>query len=121
MQVYLQEKTEEFQKKMQEKLDENFIIPGIVGEFERYPTFAQYLKTNHLEVSEELRKVAYANATLQHDFNARFKTFEEEIRGQLGQDDSEIQKTAQEFSEKVKQVDTEIRALLNGNRFVCKL
>ena len=101
---------------MKEKLDENFKIPGLVGEEERFKTFAQYIQENHEETSNELRKLSYANATLEHDLERKSKVLREELRGKLEKLEKEKGDSHEAVSAQLTRVDGEVRALLEGTR-----
>ena len=54
MQQYVDEKANELQRDLSEKVRQNFTIPGFVGDYERFAHFPQFMKSNTIEVKERL-------------------------------------------------------------------
>ena len=91
LQQFVEESKDELNRSVKAQMDENFKIPGIVGEYERFTSFGQYILKNHEEVHDSLQRLSTASETLEHDLERKSKVLREELRGRMEKQEKEKQ------------------------------
>ena len=115
---YIDEKGNEISRQVNKKVDNNFTIPGLVGEYERFAHFPQFMKSNTAEVKARLDELTENQITMGATFEEKNDFLLHQIKQHVEDLTKEHTESKTNFQAEMKTIESEIHDKIESTYLV---